>query len=247
MVNSSNITYEPNKEEILELQTQINISDDDAIIILKKKCGNIVESVLEYYENISGESYKDVYNDKRDLDEIIKENEGRENISDKEQIDVLRRILNEKDTIFQENVSKEINIDGKEKFTYINFDYNTKLFKKQTTHSDRNTLVDSLIKPYLTSTPINPDIITLENIDIVNASDKQLLCRYIGKGSRKMVAKWGLNKPAIFYYSNQIFPSSNKKALEFKNEFATKLLIKSENIKDEELLIGPVCIINEWF
>ena len=243
MNNEKELIYEPNSNEINDLLSQIDISESDAMELLKLKQGNIVECILSYYENIDNKSYKDELNNKQDLDELIKENEGKENVSDIEQINILRRILNEKDVIFQEKVSKEIDTDGKEKFTFINFDNSTDTFKKNTTHSDRNTLLDTQVKSYLNASTIPIEILQKHD----ELKDKQLLCKFIGKNAKKMINKWGLERPAIFYYNNQVVDKSKESSEKYKNEFATKLLLKSENIKNNEILVGPVSIVNKWF
>lgn len=230
--------YEPNKEEIEILKKQISVDNSKAIALLKKHVGNIVESVLDFYETLDKTSYKDTINDKRELDDIINSKEEQENnnieISNIENIEIMRRILNEKDEIFQEKISKDIEINDKEIFTYIKFNYDTEIFQKNKINSDRNTLINSIIKPYLEQNNIEESI----------NDDKQLLCHFLGKNSKNINKKWGLEKPAIFYFGYQI---SNDKNHEKINKIGTKLLVKSENIQDNNIIIGPVFIVNNWF
>lgn len=227
--------YEPTNEEIIILQKQIYVNTIDAKKLLSKHIGNITESVLDFYEKMDNKSYTDTINKQIELDKCIDDNiiNTTTEISNKDKINIMRQILNEKDEVFQKKVGKEIDISDKDNFTYIKFNYNTKLFKKETINSDRNSLINTIVKPYL----------DIDYISVNITDDKQLLCKYLGKNSKNMIKKWGLYQPAIFYYNNQIINTISDKT----NIVATKILQKAEHINDDENIMGPVFIINKWF
>ena len=63
--------YKINDDDISALKKQINVSTEDATQLLNKFNGDIVEVVLNYYENQDNKDYADKLNVKQDLDEQI--------------------------------------------------------------------------------------------------------------------------------------------------------------------------------
>ncbi len=96
--------YEPGDEDIIALKKQINISEEDAINLLLKHGGDLVECVLDSYG----------FQEQKKKEEKTKTNE-------QEVFTDLRKIVNEKNKVYSENiVGKSNNQDFNQDFKQVN-------------------------------------------------------------------------------------------------------------------------------
>lgn len=278
--------YKPSAKELLNLQTQLNVNDKDALKLLLKHKGNIVECIIDKYEEDDGVSYpnpnlvsrelerKELEKSLDNIDETYDENDSKENIK------LLRHVVEEKNKLIANSKfgEKDVDISDVETFYYIAFTYNTKKFEKQKKYLSRDNILNILVKDYLENNYLHHKEIQFEmkiikdfdnyklklaqdknsDAELINITEKkdyklQLECSCISKlkdGSpNRLASKWKLKDGVMFYFTNQIVDSSKKyKKLikKYTNEQATKLLRKTELIKDYETLIGPCIIVDEW-
>lgn len=233
--------YKINDDDISALKKQINVSTEDATQLLNKFNGDIVEVVLNYYENQDKKDYADKLNVKQDLDEQINkfnicndDNNGINNNKHEDNLSILRQILDEKDTIIQTNKKEEVDMSAVKLYEYIQFNFNSKIYKKEQIHTNRDLLLNNVVKNYL--------IEQYEKSDRIKEKELKLVCRPIKGRALKMLKKWNLQQPFIFYFEHQVRLDTHKRT----NELATKFLKYSDHFKKFENLIGPVVLIDYW-
>lgn len=233
------MSYTILKEDINDLINQINVSKEEASNLLIKHNGNIVESILNFYEKQDNKDYSDFENKKIDLDEEIKkynicEENGINSNSSEDNIKVLREILNEKDIIAEGMKKEEIDTSNIKFYEYITFSYNTEKFYKKIINTNKDLLLNNTIKNYL--------IEEYERDDKIKMDKLKLVCRTLKDKGLTTLKKWNLENPTIFYFEHQIRFDSHIR----ENKIATKLLRNSNYFKNYELIVGPVIILNNW-
>jgi len=233
--------YQINDDDVNALKKQINVSDDEAKQLLTTYNGDIVEIILKHYEQQDANDYTDKVNVKQDLDKQITEfnicddnNKGINNNKHEDNLNILRQILDEKDTIIQSNKKEEIDISDVKLYEYIQFNYNSKIYKKQQIHTNRDLLLNNVVKNYL--------IEQYEKSDRIKQKELKLVCRPLKGKALRMLKKWNLQQPFIFYFEHQIRFDTHKRT----NELATKFLKNSNHFKNFEDLIGPVVLVDYW-
>lgn len=253
-VKENDVKYIVNDNDIKLLLKQVNVDYGIAKKLLEDNEGDLLNSTLDALK-LQDASLEKIINNN-----ILESNSNNNNISiskeeleSKEKIIEFRNILDEKDAIFQESVSNKIDITDTKLFNYIPFTYNTTIYKKDTVNSTRNIMLREITRDYLTEEINKLDEDILLELELNDTSNLKLVNKYLGKDSKKMYKRWGLNKPGIFYLINQILEISKysdkdiEKYKTYENKIATRLLIKSGHLKTSEFLIGPCMIIDEWF
>lgn len=233
--------YQINNDDIIALKKQINISDEKAKELLTSYNGDIVEIILNFYEKQDEKDYSDKINQNEDLDKQIDElnicddrNTGINTNKPQDNLKVLRQILDEKDTIIQNNKKEEVDLSAVKLYEYIQFNFNSKTYRKQQIHTNRDLLLNNVVKNYL--------IEQYEKTDRIKDKELKLVCRPLKEKAIKMLKKWNLQQPFIFYFEHQVRFDKHPRT----NELATKFLKYSNHFKDYENLIGPVVLIDYW-
>lgn len=221
--------------DIDKLCKQVDISKENAFILLDKHSNDQFEALLDAYKLLEGD--KSVLDEKLFQPLVLNNNTlGVENETDTvKKLEKFRYILDEKDKIFQDKMEQKIDTTNVEKYYYIEMNYNTNNFTKRCKNCRRYEIQDDLVRKYLSDNYIFNDNEDLETLKI--------MIRYLG--DKKLCKKWNLNKSGMFYFKNQI--KSNLTEHEFFNKYGTKFLQNSGQIKDNQILIGPCMIINNWF
>ena len=233
------MSYSIFKKDIIDLKNQIDVDEEKATDLLIKNNGDIVESILNFYEEQDKKDYSDVENNKKNLDEeiekynICQENGINSNKSE-DNIRVLREILNEKDIIAEGMKKKEIDISDVKLYEYISFSYDTKKLYKKDINTNKDLLLNNIIKHYL--------IEEYEKNDKIKSEELKLVCRTLKDKGLTSLKKWNLENPTIFYFEHQIRFDNHPR----ENKIATKLLRKSNYFKNYEIIVGPVIILNNW-
>lgn len=233
------MSYTILEKDINDLINQINVSKEEASNLLIKHNGNIVESILNFYENQDNKDYSDVENKKKNLDEEIKkynicEENGINSNRSEDNIKVLREILNEKDIIAEGMKKKEIDISDVKFYEYITFSYDTEKFYKKNINTNKDLLLNNTIKNFL--------IEEYEKNDKIKSDELKLVCRTLKDKGLTSLKKWNLENPTIFYFEHQIRFDSHPR----ENKIATRLLRNSNYFKKYEIIVGPVIILNNW-
>ena len=130
--------YQINNDDIIALKKQINISNEKAKELLTKYNGDIVEIILNFYEKQDEKDYSDKINQNENLDKQIEElnicdnnNEGINKNKPQDNLKVLRQILDEKDTILQNNKKEEVDLSSVKLYEYVQFNFNSKIYPKK--------------------------------------------------------------------------------------------------------------------
>jgi len=243
--------YAVSDDDIILLQKQINIDEINAKTILEKNKGDLFESTMDAIKLLDSDYKVDLNENKLVLGSDTADIENETN--PKKKLEKFRHILDEKDAIFQEKVASKIDISDTSIFNYITFTYNTTCFVKDKINSTRDNMLRNTTRTYLTDEISKLEDVIQFELELSNPDSLKLVNKYLGKDSKRMYKKWGLNKPGMFYLINQIVDYNNlnedelKRTTKYKNNIATKFLIKSEYIKENQMLVGPCVVIDEWF
>jgi hypothetical protein len=239
--NIENISYNPTEEEILTLQKQIEINDKYANLLLKKNYGDLYLSVEDAFKLSEGDT--SVLKPTNNKITLNNETLGIENDNDIGIIlEKCRYILDEKDNIYINSKNYKHNIN-KDIFYSIKFNYNTKVFIKERFETDRNTIVEKIARNYLENE--FPDI-NLKN-SIKNISHNIIKQEIYNNSS--LAEKWQLNNAILCLLNLQIVNDTNNTNNineEYKNNIITKYLKKNKIIKQNQYIIGPCFIIDQW-
>jgi len=227
----SPLAYEPSENEIEQMMKQIEITKPLASSLLRKYNGNLVDAILEAFDISVNPNQYTIINEKTETEKIL---EG------------VRTILNEKDNIYKNTVSSEIDITGTREFEYVAFDGVFTEFKNIKIKTFPNVFLDDIVWDFLYNTNSENLMDGLSNETVEN-KEPTIIQRYLGNDAKKaLITKWGFQQCAILYFEGQV-KTGAATMLGF-NKLATTLLRKAKHITNEdEGLIGACVIVNKWF
>lgn len=217
---SSNITnvYTPTEEDIQMVLKQVIVDYSIARDLLIKHNGDLLAAILDSY-NIDKSKVESVNVKQYNIDDI--------SLNVNQKLNAFRNILDEKDSIFQKNIAKEIDTTGAREFEYVMFDNDTITFTRNRINTTQSNFIDNIVRSYL---------------ECDEPTDAKITQKYLGDDARRLLAtKWGFYQTGILYISND-----DTKQFQV-NQLATTLLHKSKNIGETDEFRGKCIIVNNWF
>jgi hypothetical protein len=252
--------YKVLDEDIKLIKNQLFLPENKIIELLQKNKGDVVKTILEvenykYEEDTSQETFTE-----EDFENVSNE----ENI--KRKLKIFRNILDQKDNISKNNTN-DIDIANTKEFTYVEFNYNTKIYNKKKINSTHENLMTILVKNFLDDTKIIFSEEELKNnvIQFINNQmvSNNILCKKLTGDSEAMYKKWSFYYPALMFYPLQLIDCDTylekikdpKQYIytinilkKYENELATKFMRKSGIIKNKkDFIIGPSVIVSHFF
>jgi hypothetical protein len=223
LLDSSSIinVYTPTDEDIQMVLKQVLIDTTTARELLLKHNGDVLATILAAY-NIDKKQAESVNYKSFDVES--------ESQSIGEKLSAFRNILDEKDSVFQKNIAKEIDTTGAREFEYVMFNGETTKFTRNKITNTRLSFLEDIVRSYLEDDePTNNKIIN----------------KYLGNDAKRLLAsKWGFCQAGMLYINNDYYDQNDKQPV---NQLATTLLRKSNNIGETEEFRGTCVIVNNWF
>lgn len=217
---SSSITnvYTPTEEDIQMLLKQVIVDSSIARDLLIKYNGDILAAVLDAF-NIDKSKVESVNTKKYNIDD--------EKQSVDQKLCAFRNILDEKDSVFQKNIAKEIYTSGAREFEYVVFDHSTTVYTRQHVINTNQVFIDEIVRGLLEGD---------------STTDTKIIQKYLGDDAKRLLAsKWGFYQVGILYITAD---TNNQLPV---NQLATTLLRKSNNIDESTEFRGKCVIVNHWF
>ena len=218
--SSSNTTvvYTPTEEDIQMVLKQVIVDPSIARDLLIKHNGDVLAAVLDAF-NIDKAKVESVNTKKYNIDD--------ETQSVNQKLCAFRNILDEKDSVFQKNIAKEIDTSGAREFEYVLFDHSTTVYTRQRATNTKQVFIDEIVRGLLEGESI---------------TDTKVTQKYLGDDSKRLLAsKWGFYQAGILYITSD---TTNQLPV---NQLATTLLHKSNNIDESVEFRGKCIIVNHWF
>jgi len=228
--------FQVEEKSIKELQAQIEISTEHATILLKKHKGDLFNAVMDAFELSDGNTSVLEDTSNNESTEVV-ESEDTTQKTDEENIENARKVLEDKDKLYQKNTGPQIDLTGVRLYRYVTVTryHNVELHNE---YAEKNMMLQNVIFYFLEK--------NCGAKYLPKRNDKQHLFSVILNNNNTLTRKYAFNKPMMFYFERQFVENKNITKSHPKNKIVTQLLKDEGILKPGWSYVGGAIIVSEF-